>query len=135
MRLIPGIIAACCCVGCVSHRAEVQAPAESIDGAAIGTATGQKVPWSRTAPQPLEVPATLWRQDDSGRLWRADLDLATPLPWWQRFPCDLVTDALWPGEAVAEVRGVPVWTAAGTDPAGLNERALAAGYARPAESP
>jgi hypothetical protein len=42
----------------------------------------------------VDLPVTAWRRSAAGPLERADLRVQTALPWWQRFPADLVADLL-----------------------------------------
>jgi hypothetical protein len=59
-----------------------------------------------TSPLPVELRADAWMRDQDGNLYRGTADVATPLPWWQRFPADLAAD-LWPGDLVASAHGAP----------------------------
>lgn len=133
IALMPIVLIA---TSCVSHRAGVDPATPPAEGLVLGA---QVLPGDATdaitSPLPTEVPVTLWRRDADGALFRSDAILRTPTPWWQRFPSDLVTDALLPGTYTVAVQHQPVWTpAGGTSTEGLEERARAAGYARPPES-
>lgn len=121
--------------GCVSHRTEVLPADPLADGIALrGRVLKPGQPAVVSGPLPSEVPVTLWRQDSDGNLFRSDTVLRSPTPWWQRFPSDIITDAVLPGQRVVAQTYSPGWEPAGglsTD--GLDERARRAGYARPQE--
>jgi len=51
-------------------------------------------------PLPQDVRVSAWRRDDDGTIRRGERHVTTPLPWWQRFPCDAFTD-LSPFDATA----------------------------------
>lgn len=82
------------------HEVRVTAPADQpgVDGgAAIGVATHPSPPGPppltiRRGTLPQDVPVSAWHRDREGVITRADAELLTPLPWWQRFPFDLATD-------------------------------------------
>ncbi len=119
--------------GCVSHRAGVDPATPPAEGIVLG-ASVRPGPTTElvSSPLPTEVPVTLWRRDAEGNLFRSDAILRTPTPWWQRFPSDVVTDALLPGTYLVTAQHTPQWTPAGVgSTAGLEDRARAAGYARP----
>lgn len=123
--------------GCVEHTARVAPPADG-GTSAIGRHlhAAPHAPVEERHGLPREIPVSAWRQDDDGGIARDELLVRTPTPWWQRFPCDIATDALWPGtltaatEATPHPRPVPP-----ADPAALAARARAAGYAAPAPAP
>ncbi len=62
---------------------------------------------------PIDVPISAWRRDADGHAYRYEGRATTPLPWWQRFPTDMFTDA-WPSTllcpASADVVLAPVPT-------------------------
>lgn len=119
--------------GCVAHRVGVDPATPAAEGVALG-ASVRSGPSSEsiTSPLPTEVPVTLWRRDADGNLFRSDAILRTATPWWQRFPSDVVTDALLPGTYLVTAQHTPQWTpAGGGSTVGLEDRARAAGYARP----
>jgi len=121
--------------GCVSHRAEVTPAQPPGDGIALrGRVLKPGEPAVISGPLPSEVPVTLWRQDSDGNLFRSDTVLRSPTPWWQRFPSDVITDAVLPGQRVVAQTFAPVWEPAGGHSIdGLDERARRAGYAHPQE--
>ena len=92
--------------GCVRHQASVTPPAiapVADDGQRPPTflVAHSKViererakPVTADSPLPIDFPVTAWRRSAAGPLERADLRVQTPLPWWQRFPADLVADFL-----------------------------------------
>lgn len=136
LRAVALLALALLTIGCVTHRASVSPATPAAEGMVLGP---RVLPGDATdvitSPLPTEVPVTLWRRDADGALFRSDAILRTPTPWWQRFPSDVVTDALLPGTYTVAVQHEPVWTpAGGTSTEGLEERARAAGYARPPES-
>jgi hypothetical protein len=126
--------------GCIEHRARVANPVGDAraDQAIVG---GEAVevfasPDEIVVPggaRPVDATIDAWRHDESGTVLRWRGRVRTPLPWWQRFPCDVATD-LWPGElaceATATVACVPV---AARDPAELAASARRDGYARQPE--
>lgn len=131
------LVVLCCCIagGCISHEARVTPPTDGPCSVVVGT----KVVDSFTKPVdeqgslPRSIPVTAWRLDDKGALSRGDTLIETPLPWWQRFPADAVTDVVIPGTLTASASGTVALTPVpATDLAGLAERARAAGYAAPA---
>lgn len=99
--------------GCVRHQATVTPPAPAAiadDGqrpptflAARSKAVERErvEPVTTTGPLPVDFQITAWRRSAAGPLERADLRVQTPLPWWQRFPADLVADFL-PIDAAVE---------------------------------
>lgn len=109
MRL-PTLIAVICCAcastGCVRHQATVappplapvaddgQRPPTFLAGRARTIARDQTAPVTAASPLPLDFPLTAWRRSSAGPLERGDLRVRTDLPWWQRFPADVVADFL-----------------------------------------
>lgn len=87
--------------------------------------------FTRKSCLPLERRASAWSRSQDGTIRRAETVVATPDPWWQWFPCDLVTDLAWPGTLVLGTEGrlVPV-PVVPTAPAILEAAAAARGYAR-----
>ncbi|MCK6490023.1 MAG: hypothetical protein L6R48_17180 [Planctomycetes bacterium] len=128
--------------GCVMHEAEVRVP--PVAGDAHGTAwlgnerralpAAPPASRSERSQKPVELPVTVYltQRDGAGGMLRWEGAVRTPLPWWQRFPCDIATD-FWPGELVARtaVEASPVLVAR-RDPAELLAEARAHGYALPA---
>jgi hypothetical protein len=94
--------------GCLAHRAEVSGagmPATA-GTAAVGGRVADGAPQeSRHGPLPHEIPASWIVRGEDGRLLSAHAVLQSPLPWWQRFPADLLVD-LWPGEVVVAAHAV-----------------------------
>ncbi len=120
------LAAACLLSACIEHRAQVAAPpgAELLVGDGVLSTSPR-----RRGPLPHEIPATAWHRDPTGTIHRADLRCATPLPWWQRFPADLLTD-LWPAtlrvSAAGVLRPLPIPP---RDPGELEALAAEHGYA------
>ena len=138
--MMPRLFVALCALaisGCVSHRAQVVPSIGVPCSAAIGTRVLE--PFSAPADEqgslPRSVPVTAWSRDDEGRLSRDDLLLETPLPWWQRFPVDALTDVAWPHDLEASCSATPhLVPVPASDPIVLTTNARAAGYAAPAKA-
>lgn len=121
--------------GCISHRAQVTPPTDAPCSAAVGTHVVDEftTPISDSGALPRSIPVTAWRKDDQGRLFRGDALIETPLPWWQRFPVDAVSDMLVPHTLVAEASGtVTLLPVPASSTADLAAHARSAGYAAPA---
>lgn len=126
----------CCCIlasaGCVRHEvALVPAPGPALQVAAGPSAARPlAAPVTLSSPLPQDLPITAWRHDGpSDALLRAETRARTPLPWWQRFPADIVTDlAPVTFRCTTEARLDPAPLAA-TDWPAVVARARAAGYA------
>lgn len=107
MRAALALLAAACAAsgGCLVHRARV-APAPEAPGggvSAVATRVQTAAPAAeRSGPLPHELPVTWAVRDGEGRLCLLQAVVQSPLPWWQRFPCDLLID-LWPGEVAVTV--------------------------------
>lgn len=127
-----------CCFalgGCVAHVARAVPPETGPTSAAVGTQVVDHftAPIEERHALPRSLPVTLWSLDADGNLARGDLVIETPLPWWQRFPADVVSDMLLPGTLTAEASGTPtLQRVPHGDPTVLTEHARAAGYAAPA---
>jgi len=101
--------------GCITHSARIEHPADQAGQGVIGASARPSLPPITTVqrPLPIDVVVSSWHRDADGRLYRFDGRVRTPLPWWQRFPVDIATDA-WPRTLVAEAalavayRPVPV---------------------------
>ena len=104
--------------GCIDHQARVEPPARDEPGRppththivsgssfAVDPATTHLVHGSL----PIDVPVTAWRREADGTLLRCETRVTTPLPWWQRFPADVVTD-LWPSTFAATASTTVVLT-------------------------
>lgn len=128
--------------GCVTHEIRVDVPAETISASAvpvegrtvIGAATfisppGPPPSTVQRGPLPQDVTVTAWRRDSEGIIARGDAQISTALPWWQRFPCDMVTDVV-PTELVVRSDHTLVTAPVATHTrAQLDAEAAAAGYA------
>jgi hypothetical protein len=122
--------------GCVEHRAVVAVPAPPEDALlAATTVSGRSASTPSTVTTrsalPVAVDADLIERDGEGRIRRAVVRVATPTPWWQRFPADIVTDLTpWtqPVTATAALVAMPVEPVPAAD---LTAAARSAGYARP----
>jgi hypothetical protein len=100
MLLLPLLVM----VGCVEHRTAVSPPVKADPPPAGEPAAitqliaGSKVinepdqPVTGASPLPIDLPVSAWRRASDGTLARAELRVTTDLPWWQRFPADVVSD-------------------------------------------
>ena len=120
--------------GCVSHEARVTSTADvaGSEGATVIGGTSYSAPPALTvdrSPLPRQLPVSAWRRDETGAIARYETEVTTPLPWWQRFPCDLVADLV-PVDltvvAEAHIAVVPITPRTRDD---LDREAAAAGYA------
>lgn len=101
------LCAALMATGCVEHRAALETG--EVEGMEpMGALAGTKVvyPWKgaivHTDPLAAEMPVTVVFWTEDGRIARADARPQSPLVWWQRFPFDIGTDLLWPGQLITE---------------------------------
>jgi hypothetical protein len=134
MRRLLVILGCLAASGCISHRARVSPPAGEPASALVGSRVIERftAPVDEQGSLPRSIPVTAWRLDDQG-LFRGDTLVETPLPWWQRFPIDAVSDVVVPGTLTARAEGTPVLAPVPAgDPAALADHARAAGYAGPA---
>ncbi len=118
--------------GCISHVARIDAGSAPAEGV-VGAKFLDPIPATTTSAGalPQDVPVSAWHVDEDGGLERFEGRCRTPLPWWQRFPADIVTDFL-PSEHVASATLVVAPTpVAPMDPAALAAAAHRAGYAAP----
>lgn len=145
--LLAALVSAC---GCVQHRTAVNPPLPAAPPAAGESAvvthliTGAKVtdeprePVTGSSPLPIDLPVSVWRRDSDGTLSRGELRVTTALPWWQRFPADVVAD-LAPIDAEVFASGTAELTPVATaDRARLFADAERDGYAHrgePAKKP
>jgi hypothetical protein len=136
------VLAAMSAVGCIEHRTTVHpplpaAPPPAGEPAAITQLiTGATITDDPTAPisesshLPIDVPVSVWRRDSDGLISRGELRLTTDLPWWQRFPADVVSD-LAPVEALVFASGTAAFTEVQpVDRTTLFAQAARDGYAR-----
>lgn len=91
-----GILCLIFCTSCVRHsgRVHINDPSWTVlqDGIPIeGDAT-----FSSALPTETQVDA--WFRDSEGHIHRAHVHLNSPKPWWQRFPADILSDLLCPGQ-------------------------------------
>jgi len=119
--------------GCVEHRLVVQPPADAKEVAVIESRrASDPLPADGVRLRdglPLEFRASAWRRDETGGLWREELAIATDRPWWQRFPADMVSDALIPKAFIVEQRATIQLEAVEPVPADhLRELAISHGY-------
>jgi hypothetical protein len=93
LLLVPAMLMS---AGCIEHTARIQqdparGPEERV---VIGTRTLKGPAGTEVSrPQPVDLPISAWELR-GGTLARCEDRVRTPLPWWQRFPCDIATDLL-----------------------------------------
>ena len=121
------------CAGCLVHEARVDAAGADLTAgrSAVGTTVHDGAPQTvRRGPLPFELPATWTLRDRDGHLLAGHGRALSPLPWWQRFPCDLAVD-LWPADVVvtttATITPVPIIARSSDD---ITAEARAHGYAQ-----
>ena len=86
---------------CVEHRGTVSLEVPPDDTLKIhvykdGAEVKHLEPLSFQSPMPGEIHLDAWYRDASGHFHRSHERLQSPRPWWQRFPFDMASDALWP---------------------------------------
>ncbi|MBA3701061.1 MAG: hypothetical protein H0W78_19600 [Planctomycetes bacterium] len=129
-------------VGCIAHRTAVNPPlpaappppgepaaiTQLITGATV--TNDPQAPITESSHLPIDVPVSVWRRDSDGIISRGELRVTTALPWWQRFPADIVTDLV-PIEAEVFASGTATFTQVpNADRAVLFAQAERDGYAR-----
>ncbi|MDA3963813.1 MAG: hypothetical protein PF961_23740 [Planctomycetota bacterium] len=128
------LVAAGLLTGCIEHRAAIdqsEPAATLVDVSGEYPTTGIE----RSSHLPQEIRATAWRRNDAGSIERAEIVAATALPWWQRFPADLVSDLLIPKTFIVEKRvTVSVAPLPSYTDAQLEHMARAHGYAGRAQN-
>lgn len=141
---LASLVLAC---GCVQHRTAVNPPVPAapppagepavvtqlIAGATVVSEPRQPV--TAASPLPIDLPVSAWRRDSDGALHRSELRVTTALPWWQRFPADIVSD-LAPIDAEVFASGTAVFAPVATvDRANLFAEAERDGYAHRGDPP
>ena len=76
------------------------------------------------------MPVSAWRRDSAGVISRGELRVTTDLPWWQRFPADVVSDLLPINAEVFASGTVTLAPVQPVDVVTLREQAARDGYAR-----
>ncbi len=142
-RLFAVLSSAIALTGCLTHEARITVPASAVQPATgpqlegnttIGahsflTPPGPPPSTVQRGPLPQDVTITAWRRDADGLISRDDAEVVTGLPWWQRFPCDMVTDVA-PTELVVRAEYDVVLTPViAHTRAQLDHEAATAGYA------
>jgi hypothetical protein len=101
--------------GCVQHRAVIEPAADEAPSTLVAVravADPLVEPFVRQDALPLELRASAFHRAPDGTVLRQELAVATPLPWWQRFPADLVSDLLIPRTFIvqrhARIQTLPV---------------------------
>jgi hypothetical protein len=127
-------------VGCISHETRVSVAADqpgATGTTSIGNATWTSPPGPPAetvdrSPLPRATAASSWRQLPDGTLCRAVVTVETPLPWWQRFPCDIASDFAPVDLTISAVAVVTPHPITPRTRAELDQEALSVGYATPA---
>jgi hypothetical protein len=134
--------------GCDTHEVRISPPPGAAPGepgdlgftlSAIGDVL-RKDPLSEsvtTSPLPLQIPVSCLRREADGTISRYEGGATTPLPWWQRFPADMISDPL-PWTFIAGAQATIVLTSVPTaDLGALVAQARRDGYAHagPAKAP
>lgn len=107
MRLLL-VLSALALAGCLREEARVDAiapagvAATTGHGAVLTTVKDGAPHDERHGPLPFDLPAVWCVRGPDGAMLIARGRALSPLPWWQRFPCDLAVD-LWPGQVVIPV--------------------------------
>jgi hypothetical protein len=120
------------CAGCLLHTVRIDGA--GADQAAGRSATGLHVQdgapaLQKSGPLPYEIAAS-WMLREGDHLSIGHTVALSPLPWWQRFPCDLAVD-LWPGEViVATIATVTPRPLTPRSAADITAEARAHGYAK-----
>ncbi len=121
--------------GCLLHEARIEpAPAPGFAGEKL-VGTKPATPWTtapivRTGALPIELVASAAGRMGEDDFARATARVATPKPWWQRFPCDFVADLIpvtYTCRAVTTLTVRPLVAKRAED---LYAEASAAGFAR-----
>jgi hypothetical protein len=138
-RLAPLLLALITLSGCIQHEVRVDPPpggppanAHVLVGFRPATPGSAVV---RTSPLAIDLGISAWAVEEGVGVWRAELRVRSPTPWWQRFPCDIVAD-LMPIHAIARTQGTLAYRLITpqdrtTTPEALASEALAHGYAHP----
>lgn len=121
--------------GCLREEARVDATvpagsdARAGSSAVLATVAHGAPADSRHGALPFDLPA-VWTLRAPDRMLIGHARAESPLPWWQRFPCDLFID-LWPGDVTIPVTATvvpqPVRTRTADE---ITAEARAHGYAR-----
>ncbi|MEK7413830.1 MAG: hypothetical protein AAB263_11000, partial [Planctomycetota bacterium] len=84
---------------------------------------------AKRGPLPYDIPVTWIVRDNSEHMLVGQARATSPLPWWQRFPADLLVD-MWPGDVcvttIVTVTPTPVRIRTADE---ITAEAHAAGYA------
>jgi hypothetical protein len=120
--------------GCIAHVARVQPCVWPEAGTETTVVAGTKradpaAPHVTESPLPIEMHISAWHKQADGPLERAETDLRTPLPWWQRFPFDAAADFA-PTRLTAQSEAAVVFTPVPSrDEADLFKEAQSNGFA------
>lgn len=128
--------------GCVQHRTAISPPVPADPPPAGESATRTQLiagstiinephqPVTEHSSLPIDVPVSAWRRDGAGVISRGELRVTTALPWWQRFPADIVSDLLPIDAEVFASGSATLSPVAPVDTAQLFDQAARDGYAR-----
>ena len=120
------------CGGCIAHTARVLPDPDAGPGerVVIGTRAlpTPPAPMTVTRALPIELPLTAWEQR-GGSILRRDEVIRTPLPWWQRFPCDIASDLIPTTSTAGVERTVSLVPPARLDDDALTQEARSHGFA------
>ena len=130
-------------VGCISHETRVAVAADPagatgstlIGNGAWATPPGPPAVTIDRSPLPRDTFASAWRRQADGTLSRDLTQVVTPLPWWQRFPCDIATDFAPVDFTITASATLTPHPITPRTRAELDQEAFAAGYATVAAVP
>jgi hypothetical protein len=121
---------------CVQHQARITAPPGDWDGALGLAERADQAAVGSAGSLPQEVHLLAWARDGDGSLRFASGRVTTPLPWWQRFPMDILSDALWPDHLRCSAQShATAWRPQTRTPAELTRLAKAANAVATGERP
>jgi hypothetical protein len=115
---------ACCNCGCITHSARVvNPPDQAQSGVVVGTYHDRlpaDLEFHNQLPQNVLI--TAWNRDEhSGVISRYDGYCRTPLPWWQRFPADIVADLTPIDFTISATQTIAVREVTGTDKSWIDQ--------------
>ena len=87
--------------GCVRHQGTVHIHDHSWNIIQDGKKITEDATFSSALPSETHVDA--WYRDQQGYIHRAHVHLESSKPLWQRFPADILTDLMWPGDLQVNV--------------------------------
>ena len=129
---LPLVLLAMLGAGCVQHRAVLEPPQ---DGPPPHLVAGPQAlasfdePLVAEGPLPRALSGSAWRRSEDGTLLRAEVQVETPRPWWQRFPADIVSDLIPHDFTVEERTRIRLAPVPAAEPETLTAEARRYGYA------